>query len=31
VQDALEVAYIAEAASLSLREHRPVPVADLRP
>jgi myo-inositol 2-dehydrogenase / D-chiro-inositol 1-dehydrogenase len=31
VQDALEVAFIAEAAALSLQEHRPVQVAEVRP
>jgi myo-inositol 2-dehydrogenase/D-chiro-inositol 1-dehydrogenase len=30
VDDALEVAYLAEAATVSLREHRPVPVAEMR-
>lgn len=30
VQDALEVAFVAEAAALSLREHRPVPIAEVR-
>jgi myo-inositol 2-dehydrogenase/D-chiro-inositol 1-dehydrogenase len=30
VQDALEVAFIAEAATLSLREHRPVEIAEVR-
>ncbi|GAA5132594.1 Gfo/Idh/MocA family protein [Pseudonocardia adelaidensis] len=30
VQDALEVAFIAEAATLSLREHRPVPIEEVR-
>jgi myo-inositol 2-dehydrogenase/D-chiro-inositol 1-dehydrogenase len=29
-QDALEVAFIAEAATLSLQEHRPVRVAEVR-
>jgi myo-inositol 2-dehydrogenase / D-chiro-inositol 1-dehydrogenase len=31
VQDAVEVAFIAEAATLSLREHRPVRVEEVRP
>jgi myo-inositol 2-dehydrogenase / D-chiro-inositol 1-dehydrogenase len=31
VQDALEVAFIAEAATLSLQEHRPVRVAEVTP
>ncbi|MHA6619554.1 Gfo/Idh/MocA family protein [Pseudonocardia sp. DLS-67] len=30
VADALEVAFIAEAATLSLREHRPVPIEEVR-
>jgi myo-inositol 2-dehydrogenase / D-chiro-inositol 1-dehydrogenase len=30
VQDALEVAFVAEAAALSLREHRPVRLAEVR-
>ena len=30
VQDALEVAFVAEAAALSLREHRPVEIAEVR-